>query len=383
MQTPVPSIRAVLAAAVIVPALAVGAILIWLSSSTATEIGAQLGETALAGAMDSVEAELAGYLVEAERFSSLTVSRIQNGDLPADDFGAWQEPMVRQLNAFENIAVICFGTTDPRTVWLVRTPTAYEIGRQDASTGGLLVEHRVSFAGSRDETPVNSYEFNPQVRPWWIAGQDTIGGRWSAPYTWIQRDGADHEISVAFARRVLSSDGRFLGVLSVDLTLDELSVFLSQTPFSRSGELYVLDNQGRLVASSSGGVVTQAGERPLLADAGDERARLVAAALIGRDAAGPRAHFEAQFEEGPAWVRQRAFQSAEGVDWTIVAALPEAEFLAGAREIQRHAFLVGLAALGAVVLLAALLARWISRPIMAVRAHVGRVAQGDFESRLS
>jgi sigma-B regulation protein RsbU (phosphoserine phosphatase) len=76
------------------------------------------------------------------------------------------------------------------------------------------------------------------------------------------------------------------------------------------------------------------------------------------------------------------FAPLPGLRWTVVAVVPEDEFLDEARRVQSRSILLGVAAVGAALVLAGLLSRRIVGPLFDLRRHVQRVGAGDFDSRL-
>jgi phosphoserine phosphatase RsbU/P len=77
-----------------------------------------------------------------------------------------------------------------------------------------------------------------------------------------------------------------------------------------------------------------------------------------------------------------SLQPYPGIEWRVVAVLPESAFLAKATAAQHRAVVLSLVALIGGMVLALTMARQAARPLFTLIAHVRRLGRGDLDSRL-
>jgi len=369
-----PSFRLLIWVIAVGPAILVGLALLWLSERATERIASDLTDRLVTEAQSRVWAEVGEYLRPATAASDLTARRILDGELDPADLGSWVEPCLAELESFPDIASITFGTPDGRAFWVIRTPEGYACALK-TDPGAATIEEYALEPGAREfGERVRSYAFDPRVRPWYTAAMGSPVPIWSDLYTWVGADHGAYTIGAAYVRQVLADSGVPLGVLSVDVTLGALSDFLAGVPLAATGLVLIVDEEDRLVASSRGGVVDAGGERVRLAHAleaadaavsfrGEDRSRGILDGVAARYGIEP-------------------MNSAGRLGLRMIAAIPEAELLAGARETRAQMLVVGVVVIGVVVILSVLVTNGLSRRLHALGRHVRAVSGGDFDSAL-
>lgn len=106
------------------------------------------------------------------------------------------------------------------------------------------------------------------------------------------------------------------------------------------------------------------------------------AALV-RSQAGTEAGRQSVFGRPEATVlRSHKRSRIEGLDWGVFVEIDEAEAFAPVSEMRRRILLSGLLIAGVFMIAAALLARTVTRPVLALRESVRRLAARDFQARV-
>jgi signal transduction histidine kinase/DNA-binding NarL/FixJ family response regulator len=247
--------------------------------------------------------------------------------------------------------------------------------------------YQIDEVGNRS-SPVGSldWEYDPRVRPWYQKAKRLQKPVWSNIYLDF-----DDQVPVLTASTPVYEEGsrRLLGVCATDLVPSlELNQFLSQLKVGKTGETFILSRRGELIASST------ADEENLLINAGEDLQLLPA-----RDSQNPlvsaTAHYlEQQFDDlrqidqvrqlefrllggDRQFAQVSPFRDEYGLDWLIVVAIPESDFMA---EINANNRLTQWLSLGALVLAAGigvLTSRWIARPILKLNQAAQAIAKGD------
>ena len=107
--------------------------------------------------------------------------------------------------------------------------------------------------------------YDPRPRPWYQAAVKAKGPTWSPIYLFA----SSPHLGITHAAPIYDAESEaLLGVLAVDLTLSDISDFLRQLEISPSGQVFIVERSGELVASST--------DDPPFRQTGDGETRLAA-----------------------------------------------------------------------------------------------------------
>jgi len=382
------SFRFFVAVVVILPVAAVSAALVALSSDTSNRIAEELATTLIESATQHVRDDLQTFLGHAIEVSDRYERRVRDGRLPAGgDMSSWKQPMFDDLITTPNVASICFGNSAGDAVWLLRGqnwPRELELGFSDRAKVDGAKELPVDPAtGTVGTKPIRVYKYDPRERPWYATATRAVGPVWTPIYFWFGEAGQDRTTGTGYTRVVRSGSGETLGVLVIDVTLQQLSETLARLPIAERGFAFIVDERGLLVAASRGPVNSTTGARLKLGDSTDPFAMGVATLPYMSDAATtttPQHRFNIAGQ--PARATIRALSPYPGIHWRVIVGSPEAAFLADAQALQRRQVLLAAAAAAVSAVLALRLGRQVIRPLLRLRDHVRRVGKGDLNARL-
>ncbi len=382
-----PSLVRLITLSFAIPIIVACAALILLSSLTSRRISEDLAEQVLSSSLDNVSTEVGRQLDEAMRVSDRYARRIESGTLPPTNLTAdiWQRELSDDLLTTPAIASICYGTADNRAIWLLRLGSdgrggeRLQLGRV---TGPDPLEASEFTWDPRAGSPelTRTTQFIATKRPWYVQAAARTDASWTPVYFWFGQQSDEAQTGVGYTRCIRDNAGVINGVLVIDVTLGGLSQFLRATDLAQRGEVYIIDDQDLLVAASKGRVVSDTGDRLALADAGTP----IAVSLAAEHAANPSAAQATINVDGQTYrAAVRALSPAKGINWRVIAVLPERAFLGEARANERTSVMVAvLLTLGSVAI-AIFLAHRLARPVESLAAHVARIGAGDFSSRLT
>jgi class 3 adenylate cyclase len=94
---------------------------------------------------------------------------------------------------------------------------------------------------SQSENPSDT--FDPRTRPWYTGALASDDINWTSVYIFY----TDKKPGITVSDRVKDADGR-QRVFGVDITLEQLSQFLSSLEIGDTGRAIIIDNDGRLIA---------------------------------------------------------------------------------------------------------------------------------------
>lgn len=207
----------------------------------------------------------AAYRVDVGALAHLGESHtVVNALLPPfDATGAEGERTRRWLtdsDAFESMAYAL-------TQQSVNVPYLY-IGRADGAFLGVEREeqgfivrqihpgdpgrthHLISYPGDRSRLlKTETTVYDPRKRPWYQLAAAT-GKR---TFTDVYRSAVKEQFDLTLAQPIYGEDGKtLLGVMAVDMSLARLTELIRSTRISDNAVTYLVDGQGRMVASSTG-----------------------------------------------------------------------------------------------------------------------------------
>ncbi len=283
--------------------------------------------------------------------------------------------LLKDLSQFEAVAFTLTRMTPNMPYLFVGTAKGEFLGIENISknSGNLL---RVGVRGKGDEgrrfysafapgdrsQPLNTEtkNFEPRNRPWYQAALVAKGRVFSPIYP----SASKKQLVITLAQPIFGEDATALGVVAVDVYLKRLSELLQLQKISAFGVAYLIDEQGYLVASSTGEAlyteVADKVQRVKPSDGSNATMRASYAALqelVGKTQdesvqriAGDRT---LQGVNGEGLVTAlRPFGESLGLKWTLIVAAPQSDF-AGETEKSLRDSLVMLAG---VIVLGSLLA---------------------------
>jgi class 3 adenylate cyclase len=201
---------------------------------------------------------------------------------------------------------------------------------------------------SRREDPADDYD--PRTRPWFQGALDAPDVFWTGIYIFF----SDHKPGITVSTRV-PSDGGPDRVFGVDVTLEELSRFLTSLEIGRRGRALIMDDDGRLIAVPDSDVIKPAGDEfipPKVDELGDP---VLTAAFDRFRVEGQGRRIVEQ--GGVRYISSATLIPGSAHKWWILITVPEDDFIGFVASNNRTALLMSLSIVLAVIVLAVLLVR--------------------------
>ena len=220
----------------------------------------------------------------------------------------------------------------------------------------------------RHDLPAEKGNYEPRNRPWYQAAMENKG----RAFTPVSVSAVDRQLRMALAQPVYGTDGGALGVFAIDLPLKPLSQMLQSMRISAHGTAFLVDEQGFIVASSTGDELFSGNagsfqrHKPLQSrNAIIRRAYSEIVPSLGQtlESSVQRVTFmhRIPMADDTLMVALQPFGENMGVRWSLVVAAPESDFTAVAHTALKNALLVTTLILVLGALLAIALAWRLSR----------------------
>jgi diguanylate cyclase (GGDEF)-like protein len=184
----------------------------------------------------------------------------------------------------------------------------------------------------------------------------------------------------------IREQGQFQGFVVASLRLDGIGNFLHTLKVGRTGQAFVVDRQGTLLATSTGELPfrDRAGTRELIraSNSTDLLTRAAAQYLEQSSERPPQIHLlhkeRIRINDTLYYLTVMPFQE-DGLDWFIVIVIPESDFLTQVHVNNQATLWLCLLSVAIALLIGILTARWITRPLLELNAAAKKIASGEWQ----
>lgn len=381
------SLRWVLPTLIVAPVLVLACVLVLLGDATARRTANDLAGQNMRQIHSRIEAHLTHLMSLPPAINELNKLRLREGQMSLSDPQRNRKPVFETLRIFPDVSSIVLGKATGEAMWVIRYPgeTTYEYALRPAP-GAKMHEYTLGETGEQVGGALSGYDFEPTARPWYRAAIAAGGPTWGDVYVWV-RNGKGETLGISYVEPYRADTGEVLGVINCELTLADISAFLSRLEVGKTGKAFIVERNGNLVATSVGLSCMKDGLGRLPARQADDLQIAAAAAELEKrftslDAINSVNRAAATLAGEPVELVVSPFSHGRNLDWLIVTLVPANDFLADVHRSRQRALVVAIAAVAAALIVGTLLAFWLARPILAVVEHARRVGGGDLDARL-
>jgi len=255
-----------------------------------------------------------------------------NADLARQNLIQTQPPkgegyLWRQMTLQPQLQVIYFGSaTDGRFIGVRRRLEDNSL-RLYFNTGREFTLNNQGQRGAQHQVPAPAQRFDSRTRPWYQKALTQDSPVWSDVYVSFSTG----RLTITAAQVVKTPQGKVLGATGADVELTRLSEFLSGLRIGRSGEAFIVDPAGLVVADSTGEQVSllQNRERLKATDSPHPLIRQSAGWLAGQPQGKRPTPEPVRVDLGGSahFLHAVPYQDPRGLDWLLVLVVPERDFL--------------------------------------------------------
>ncbi|MBN3910819.1 MAG: HAMP domain-containing protein [Nostoc sp. NMS1] len=211
---------------------------------------------------------------------------------------------------------------------------------------------------------------------------------WSRIFTWNY---PNHPyIAASAGRPIYDAQNRLLGMVGVDIHLLKLSEFLRRLDISRSGQVFILERNGMLIANSSTQqpftLIKEEIQRVKATDSPDPSVQSIAKQIQqnfnGFESITESKKLQLNWQGEPNFVNITPWRDQYGLDWLVVVSVPERTFMAQINANTRTTILLCLGALAVATFMGYLTSHWITQPILQIKRASQAMASGNLDQTL-
>ncbi len=228
---------------------------------------------------------------------------------------------------------------------------------------------------------IEQREYDPRIRPWYKKAIKQNKLVWSPIYLFTDPP----VLGITVAIPLIDQDtGNPKGVMAIDLTLSDISQFLSSLKISSSGRVFIVEKSGEIIATSTENSViltTETGNKRLkYQDSQDnliyDTAQFLHQKFNGFENITDQQQLIFKLEGKRYFVQTQNLNHHLGLDWLIITVIPESDFTEYIwANIYTTLSLSCLAAISALTL-GAIANRWIAKSINLVSQRIKALSSG-------
>ncbi|GAB4372258.1 MAG: hypothetical protein Kow00121_14450 [Elainellaceae cyanobacterium] len=327
-----------------------------------------------------IEERLAAHSEIPHLINQVNADAVRRGELKTQD-RASERYLWQQMQYLDAVTWLYFGEqTNGAFIGVTNTTNNIQVVVNDSTTNFYGHYYALNSEGNRDRlVQVNRQVYNARTRPWYQAAVRAGDAVWSDIYPAVGLP----QLIVSAVLPVYDASGTLLGVTGVDFSLDDIGQFLQSIEIGKSGQAFVMESSGLLVASSTGEKPYQVGHdqklQRIAAAASDDPLTRATAQYINQvldlESFAGHAQFGFTLQDQRQYVQVSGFEDQRGIDWLVVVVVPESDFMGQIHANTRTTILLCLAALAIATGFSFFTARWITRPILQLGQASQTIAQ--------
>jgi signal transduction histidine kinase/HAMP domain-containing protein len=301
-----------------------------------------------------------------------------------------------QLNLFPSVRWVYFGDAATGGHIVARRTLQGNLEVGGANSSNLNMPHFYQMSNQGDRlglTEKTNQKYDARTRPWFRSAVTNQGTAWTSYVGFSSK-----KLTLTASQAVYDrSSNKLLGVLAVDLFVEDIGKFLS-TMNTGSGQIFIVDGAGQLVANS-GSVqpfVKKADGTLVQIQAKDSQAPLIRSAMQTLNA--NNASFDLKkisqaqslFEFEQNGKRQYAqistiqeVKGAPSLDWYIVTVLPESDIVGDMQAGTQRTIILCFVTTGLAIAIGGWTTYKLVKPIKNLTETATAIAEGNFDHNIT
>ncbi|MFB2875349.1 ATP-binding protein [Floridanema aerugineum] len=340
---------------------------------------------------DRIEQHLHNYLQKPYIVNQNVLDAINLGYLNPEKPRSMDRYFLQKIKLFAGVSVIQVGNEKGEFYGINNfNEEGLIISIVDRATGYNMNGYATDSQGKLTQKLIGSIpNFDPRRRPWYLAVATQGKSIWSDIYAFRGRP----QLAITLGTPIYNQNHKLRGVVATDLVLLDINRFLSKLKIGKSGQTFILERSGLLVASStrehpfySTGKNETLQRLPAI-NSQNKLTKLTAKFLQERfgdfSKISGREKLTLEIDGAREFLQIIPYQDKSGLDWLIVIVVPEKDFMAEINANTRTTILLCIVALGIATVLGICTSRWISLPILHLIQSAEAMSRGNLDQQVS
>mgnify|MGYP001806188413 CR=1 FL=1 len=337
---------------------------------------------------ERIEERLNTYLATPHTINKINLNAVKINQLDLKNFEQLQEHFWQQHQIFPSVSVISYANERGEFLAVGNDGTlprpTLGVAQLKVGDKGVRLDYLLTNQGKSRSFLRKIPNYDPRNLPWYKAAKAAGQSIWSPAYFGVYAD----VMAINACTPVYQSNGEFRGTLFTHFMLPEISQFLERLNVSPSGQAFIIERSGDIVATSTQEKLfkklPQTNKKKRLSglESSNYLTRITVKNLINYlgDIHAIQESKELTFmnENEKAFVHVTPYRDQFGLDWLIVIVVPELDFMAEINANTRSTIILCLIALFIAIGVGILIARWVTNPLLKLNQAAKDIAQGNF-----
>ena len=291
----------------------------------------------------------------------------------------------KQLQIYDSVTYIYLGNAEGGVIGAgLNSNGTSVIGITEGFVGGDYYEYSVDDRGNRQEL-LNSSTYDSTTRPWFQSAQQAKQPVWSEIYLFF----SVQTLGITATQPIYDDRGGFQGVLGVDFHLSSISEFLETIKIGKSGQIFIMEGSGDLIASSTPvklfELKANSEVQRIRADSSENKT-IKNTALFLKNEFGDFEDIDQfnkinfQFKQERCFLQIFPFKDSYGLDWLIAIVVPESDFMGEIYSNTKRTILLCIVALVMAIAIGTIAASWVTTPLLKLNVAAKEIADGKLDN---
>ncbi|MBD2578105.1 SpoIIE family protein phosphatase [Oscillatoria sp. FACHB-1406] len=337
---------------------------------------------------EQIDLRLENYLAQPPLYIERSASLVREGTLKLNDFNQLEQQFTSDIQLSRGIESIIFGDEEGNSVAVRYDPDGQIVARvRERNSAPLSRLYKLDRQGRRMQE-LEPEPFDPRTRPWYKTAVSAMQASWSPIY----KSARYNKLQITATLPIYSPTGQLLGVLGSNIFLSDIDEFLQKLAIAKSGKAFVIERSGDIVATSSREL------QQLQRDVPDDSTRLniktiqepILQGVAQRLTTNRRSladiakttSLKLSIAGQPYQIRITPVDNVKNLNWLIIVAIPESDFMGEMYANTRNTILLTLGALAITISLGIIAARRIALPLEQMTQAAREMARGNRDRRV-
>jgi GAF domain-containing protein/HAMP domain-containing protein len=256
----------------------------------------------------------------------------------------------------------------------------------DQSTGNAIRRYAVNDSGYATDKVIREVpNYDPRTRSWYKAGIQANAATWNINTSATDPSRIDADAVIPY----YDNQSNLRGMLTTSISLGQLSDYLQQVRVGKSGQVFIFDRQGMMIASSAKEDASiplsenakQLGRLPINESTNSviKQSALYLEKNFPYQQIVDARDFTFQLDNKPYLAKVTPYKTAEGIDWLVVVTAPEEDFLGDIQTGNQVTLFVTIAAVLLAIVITYFIGQSIVNPISQLATIAGSITSGKFD----
>ncbi|BAQ63685.1 circadian input kinase A [Geminocystis sp. NIES-3709] len=329
---------------------------------------------------------LDSYLALPQQISQNNYRLVQGNFLSFDNLQSWEYHLWQQIQDFPNIAFIAVANTNGE----------YRAGER--LNNNIFTINMVSPNNNFTFKSFNTNELGEKTNLYKSLPNKDIREQIWYKKAITQGKQVWSDLHVSYLEPVLlisnlrpidiDNNGKFEGFLNTTIKLDQLSNFLSSLKLSPSSQVFIVNNQGELIANSTLEIPFNQKDKTLILaqNSDDKLTSFIAKSLKNKISNFAEIKNTEKFifslDNDNYFTQVIHYQHYLGLDWFVVVVVPQSDFMKPINATFKVTILILLLALIIAIIISLLTSRWLAKPIQELATASYDLSQGNLTKKI-